>query len=331
MSAVVTARGLRKTYGSTVAVRDVDLDVHRGEIVGVVGPNGAGKTTTVECLTGLRPRDGGDVRILGVDPQVDPAAVRRRVGCQLQSSELPARITVGEALRLYASFYPEPADVGALAEQLGLADRLHVRYAALSGGQRQRLSIALALVGRPEVAVLDELTTGLDPRARRDTWDLVEQVRDSGVTVLLVTHFMDEAERLCDRLVVIDHGTVVASGTPAGLVAEHSSGQRLRFRLAGLPVVDGVPHEVATVLAAVPSVRSVEAHDGDVVVLGDPDVVGPAVLALAHAGLTPVHVSAERGTLEDVVVGLTGAPLGDGSAAPTTARSQRRPTVSQEV
>ncbi|GGC08228.1 ATP-binding cassette domain-containing protein [Cellulomonas carbonis] len=208
-----------------------------------------------------------------------------------------------------------------LAEQLGLADRLAVRFGALSGGQRQRLSIALALVGRPELAVLDELTTGLDPAARRDTWDLVEQVRDAGVTVLLVTHFMDEAERLCDRLVVVDRGTVVASGTPAGLVAAHSPGQRLRFRLsprAPVPSADGasagvgphevlreVPADVAAALARVPSVRSVAVHDGDVVVDGDADVVGPALLGLAHAGVQPVHVAAERGTLEDVVVALT--------------------------
>jgi ABC-2 type transport system ATP-binding protein len=224
---VIEVTDLRKTYGSTVAVEDVSLEVRRGEIFGVLGPNGAGKTTTVECLTGLRTPDAGTVRVLGMDPQEHAAELHERVGCQLQHSELPGRLQVGEALDLYATFYARPADGRALAEQLGLGAVLGQQFRTLSGGQKQRLSIALALIGNPEIAVLDELTTGLDPQARRDTWDLIEAVRDSGVTIVLVTHFMDEAERLCDRLAVIDHGHVVATDTPAGLVAGTRTGQVL--------------------------------------------------------------------------------------------------------
>ncbi|MEV6850933.1 ABC transporter ATP-binding protein [Actinoplanes sp. NPDC051411] len=189
----------------------------QGEIFGILGRNGAGKTTTVECLTGLRTPDRGRIRVLGRDPRRDHAEVTRRVGVQLQDSQLPERLRVGEAMRLYSSFYPDPADPAELLGQLGLTGKEKVPYAGLSGGQRQRLSIALALVGRPRVAVLDELTTGLDPHARRDTWDLIGEVRSRGVTIVLVTHFMPEAERLCDRIALIDAGRVLTIGSPAEL------------------------------------------------------------------------------------------------------------------
>ncbi|KGM13862.1 ABC transporter [Cellulomonas bogoriensis 69B4 = DSM 16987] len=312
---------LRKTYGSTVAVDDVSLDVHRGEILGVLGPNGAGKTTTVECLTGLRQPDQGTVRLLGLDPARDGRRLRPRVGCQLQESELPAKLRAGEALDLYASFYDDPADGRALAADLGLATALDTPYHGLSGGQKQRLSIALALVGRPELAVLDELTTGLDPQARRDTWDLIEGVRADGVTIVLVTHFMDEAERLCDRLVLIDRGRVAAAGTPTDLVAQALGEQVLRLRLP-----DPVP--LATVRAALRDVTEVTdlAVEGpgtpagpaggplpdvvvgpsdELVVTGSRAVTAPALLALAAADLEPVDVVARRGTLEDAFVALT--------------------------
>ena len=217
---VIDVKNLHKRYGDLVAVNDVSFSVEAGEIFGIVGPNGAGKTTTVEMVEGLRAPDRGSVRVLGLDPQTERAEVRRRLGIQLQESQLPDRMKVWEALDLYSSFYPDPADWRALMAEMGLADKRNTVYSKLSGGQKQRLSIALALVGNPEVAVLDELTTGLDPQARRDTWALMRGVRDRGVAVVLVTHFMDEAERLCDRLAVIRGGELVALDTPAALIAK---------------------------------------------------------------------------------------------------------------
>ncbi|ATY15791.1 ABC transporter ATP-binding protein [Amycolatopsis sp. AA4] len=214
---------LRKAYAGRVVVDGVSFSVERGEIFGVLGTNGAGKTTTVECLQGLRSPDSGTISVLGLDPGRDDAELRRRVGTQLQDARLPEKLRVREALSLFASFYPDPADIDTLLTQLGLDAHRDLAFGKLSGGLRQRLSIALALVGNPELAILDELTTGLDPHARQETWRLVENVRASGVTVVLVTHFMDEAQRLCDRLVLLDHGRVVATGTPAELLAD--SGQ----------------------------------------------------------------------------------------------------------
>jgi ABC-2 type transport system ATP-binding protein len=216
---LIEVTGLRKSYGSRVAVDGVSFTVERGEIFGILGTNGAGKTTTVECLQGLRQADSGEISVLGLDPAADRAALTRRVGVQLQESRLPAKLRVREALELFASFYPDPADVDVLLDQVDLRDHARAYFGKLSGGQKQRVSIALALVGNPELAILDELTTGLDPHARRETWRLVEGVRAAGVTVLLVTHFMDEAERLCDRVAVFDAGRVVATGTPAELRA----------------------------------------------------------------------------------------------------------------
>ncbi|SEP51929.1 ABC transporter ATP-binding protein [Amycolatopsis saalfeldensis] len=209
---------LTKRYGNRVAVDGVSFTVERGEIFGILGTNGAGKTTAVECLQGLRTADAGTISVLGLDPARDRDELRRRVGVQLQESRLPEKLRVREALELFASFYPHPADVDSLLRRLSLEAHERAYFGRLSGGLKQRVSIALALIGEPEVAILDELTTGLDPHARRDTWKLVEGVRDGGVTVLLVTHFMDEAERLCDRVAVFDAGRVVATGTPAELL-----------------------------------------------------------------------------------------------------------------
>ena len=217
---VIEVSNLRKQYGDHLAVADVSFDVAEGEIFGIVGPNGAGKTTTVECVDGMRKPDAGTVRVLGLDPSRDRAQLHRLVGIQLQESQLPGRLKVWEALDLYSSFYPQPADWRQLMADMGLSDKRNTVFSELSGGQKQRLSIALALVGNPRVAVLDELTTGLDPQARRDTWELIRSVRDRGVTVVLVTHFMDEAERLCDRLAVINAGRVVALDTPAALITD---------------------------------------------------------------------------------------------------------------
>jgi ABC-2 type transport system ATP-binding protein len=205
---------LRKSYGTTVAVDDVSFSVAEGEIFGILGPNGAGKTTTIECVMGLRSPDSGSVRVMGLDPGEDSEQLHLIAGAQLQASALPGLLKVGEILGLYRSFYRQPADVAELVRVLGLAGKLKSYYMSLSGGQKQRLSIALALIGRPKIAMLDEMTTGLDPQARRDTWDLIEGVRDRGATIVLVTHYMEEAERLCDRVALIDRGRVVAIDPP---------------------------------------------------------------------------------------------------------------------
>jgi ABC-2 type transport system ATP-binding protein len=216
---IIEVSKLHKAYGKRVAVDEISFTVDEGEIFGIVGPNGAGKTTTVETIAGLRKPSGGQIRVAGHDPQRSPGPVRELMGVQLQESQLPDRLRVGEALELFASFYSNPADPGALMEMLGLAGHRKQPYKKLSGGQKQRLSIGLALVGNPRIAVFDELTTGLDPNARRATWRLIESVRDRGVTVLLVTHFMEEAERLADRVAVIDSGRIVALDTPKAIVA----------------------------------------------------------------------------------------------------------------
>ncbi|MDA0642461.1 MULTISPECIES: ABC transporter ATP-binding protein [Nonomuraea] len=220
MTAIIEINELSKSYKAGKAVDGVTLTVRRGEIFGIAGPNGAGKTTLVECASGLRRPDGGTLRVLGLDPYDDRRALLQRIGAQLQEAALPDAIKVGEALRMYASFYDKPADWRAVMDEWGLADRRRARFGNLSGGWKQRLFIALALVGNPEVVFLDELTTGLDPAARRTTWGLIREMRGRGVTVVLVTHFMDEAEALCDRLAIVDRGRVVAEGSPRELIAE---------------------------------------------------------------------------------------------------------------
>ncbi|MGO1052740.1 ABC transporter ATP-binding protein [Crossiella sp. CA198] len=217
--AVIEVEGLHKRYRDTVAVRDIGFSVAEGEIFGIAGLNGAGKTTTVECIEGLRRPSGGRVRVLGLDPWRDRARLRQVVGSQLQDSMLPDKLRVGEALRLFRSFYRDGADPETLLGELGIETKRHTAFADLSGGQRQRLSIALALIGKPRIVVLDELTTGLDPVARRRTWELIEKIRAGGVTVVLVTHFMDEADRLCDRLAIFHQGSVAALDHPAALRA----------------------------------------------------------------------------------------------------------------
>jgi ABC-2 type transport system ATP-binding protein len=224
---IVEVRNLRKTYGKKVAVADVSFAVAPGEIFGILGPNGSGKSTAVECIVGLRDADGGHIRVLGIDPQTHPELVREHVGVQFQEAGLHDKITVDEALTLFASFYDTPADVDDLLNVLDLQDKRDAQFRSLSGGQKQRVSIALALVGNPKVAILDELTTGLDPQARRTTWEVVRRERDTGATVLLVTHFMEEAERLCDRLIIIDRGHVLAEGSPEDLINSVGGAQSL--------------------------------------------------------------------------------------------------------
>ena len=294
---VIEVDHLRKRYGDTLAVSDVSFTVEPGEIFGILGPNGAGKTTTVECVSGLRTPDSGAIRVLDRDPG-DPA-LRQLVGVQLQESGLPDKLTVREALELWSAFYPRPAGWRQLAADLGLSSKLGERYARLSGGQKQRLSIALALVGNPRIAILDELTTGLDPQARRDTWDLIAGVRDRGVTIVLVTHFMAEAERLCDRLAVIDSGAVVALDTPAGLVARVVAEQRLRFR-PSVPVADEL-------LTGLDGVREVRRHGPQVEVVGDGNVLQSVTATLAAHEIIAHDLRVEQATLDDAFVRLTGA------------------------
>ncbi|MBL7261949.1 ABC transporter ATP-binding protein [Paractinoplanes lichenicola] len=294
--AVIEVQNLRKTYGDTVAVRDVSFTVEPGEIFGILGPNGAGKTTTVESVSGLRAADSGTIRVLGREPR--DKSLRRDVGVQLQESQLPDKLTVREALDLYASFYPEPADWRALTRELGLTEKLKTPYGKLSGGQKQRLSIALALIGGPQIAILDELTTGLDPQARRDTWDLIESVRASGVTIVLVTHFMEEAERLCDRLAVIDHGRVVALDTPAGLVAGLGAEQRIRFRPSA-PVADEL-------LTALPEVHEVRRHGPQLEVVGRGNLLHAVTSVLAVNEIIAADLRIEQASLDDAFVQLTG-------------------------
>ena len=294
---VVSVDHLRVRYGDTLAVDDVSLSIGRGEIFGILGPNGAGKTTTVECIGGLRNADGGSINVLGLDPRGDRDQLRQRVGIQLQSSELPDKLRVGEALDLFASFYSDPADPEQLLELLGLDSKRDDRFSNLSGGQRQRLSIALALVGRPKLAILDELTTGLDPQSRRETWKLIEGIRDQGVTVILVTHFMEEAERLCDRVALLHHGHVIAVDTPAALAASATAGQRISFRPSTALDLD--------TMRELPEVRDVR-RDGDrIIVAGSGDLVAAVIGVLVRAEVIPQETRIDQSTLDDAFVALT--------------------------
>jgi len=314
--AVIEVAHLRKRYGSTVAVRDVSFTVAEGEIFGLLGPNGAGKTTTVESIVGLRVPDAGTIRVLGLDPLRDQAAVRECVGVQLQESALPPKLRAGEALSLYASFYRRPGDPQALMETLGLSDKHRTYFRDLSGGQKQRLSIALALIGRPTVAVLDELTTGLDPQARRDTWDLVEAVRDRGVTLVLVTHDMEEAQHLCDRVALVDAGRVVAIDTPAHLAEQAAGGKRVRFR-------PSAPFDEST-LTHLPEVHGLE-RDGDwMIATGEGDLVNAVILTLAEVGVSAHDVTTQSGALEDAFLALTGRGVQDTDDA-TDSKGRVRP------
>jgi ABC-2 type transport system ATP-binding protein len=287
--------GLRKRYGPRVAVDGVDLVVSEGEIFGILGPNGSGKTTTVECAYGLRACDGGRIRLFGLDPQVQPDRVARMVGVQLQDSALPDRLRVAEAVHLFASLARDRVDEAAVIAAWGLTAKRNASFGSLSGGQRQRLFVALALLARPKLVFLDEMTTGLDPAARREVWRLVEQVRADGTTVVLVTHFMDEAERLCDRVAVMIGGRVVAEDTPAGLIDRFGGGTQVRFTTGpdGLNGIDRLPGVV-------------EAHkqDGVVTVRG----VGGFLTALGHhlylTGHTDAELLVERAGLEDAYVAL---------------------------
>ena len=292
---VVSVRNLKVRYGDMVAVDDVSLSIKRGEIFGILGPNGAGKTTTVECIGGLRKPDAGSITVLGLNPKTHASELRERVGVQLQTSELPDKICVREALELFASFYRDPMEPEELLRVLNLQEKAEARYANLSGGQRQRLSIALALVGRPELAILDELTTGLDPQSRRETWKLIEGIRDQGVTVILVTHFMEEAEYLCDRVALLHHGRIRAIDTPANMGA--GLGQRISFRADPALALDA--------LRALPEVRAVQEQAGRIHIEGGGDLVAAVIALLVRERIVPEQTRVEQSTLDDAFVAMT--------------------------
>ena len=304
MPTAIEVIGLRKTYGDVVAVNDISFEVNEGEIFGMVGPNGAGKTTTIECIEGLRQPESGKIHLLGEDPFKARTTIAERIGIQLQESAIPARLRVSEAMSLFSSFYYRRADADELLELLGLTEKRSATYAKLSGGQKQRLFIALALVNQPEVVFFDELTTGLDPQARRAMWDLVRRIRDDGRTVFLTTHFMEEAERLCDRVLIIDHGKIVALDTPDALIRSLGMRKRLVFTLPNAP--DVLP------LNNLPQIDRVERNGERAVVYGHGErFAGSVITALEHAEIDFQDVRTEQPTLEDVFLTLTGRGMRD--------------------
>jgi ABC-2 type transport system ATP-binding protein len=301
-------RGLVKRYGDTVALAGLDLEVSRGECFGMLGPNGAGKTTTVEIFEGLRTADEGDVEVLGDRWSGDGLSLRRRLGIQLQETKFPEKLRVHEVVALFGSFYPRRLGVAEVLALVALDEKASAQVRTLSGGQKQRLSLGCALVGDPELLFLDEPTTGLDPQSRRQTWEIVEGLKARGRSVLLTTHYMEEAARLCDRVAIVDHGKVIAVGTPAALITSLGAEHVVEFAVArpaaiaddmlrGLPSVEGVSREDSTCRLTVREVHRTV----------------PALLsALAALGLEPTQLATHHATLEDVFMALTGRRLRDG-------------------
>lgn len=300
---VISVSGLTKRYGSVAAVCDVSFQVGAAEIFGLLGRNGAGKTTTVECLQGLRRADTGDLRVLGLDPRTQASELRQHVGCQLQESALPGRIKVWEALKWFASFSRRSGDWDKLIDQWGLAGKRNAHFSELSGGQRQRLFIALALVNDPQVVFLDEMTTGLDPAARHVAWELIEAIRAGGTTVVLVTHAMEEAERLCDRVAVMEAGRIVTVDTPSGLIAKNTREVTVRFDTGGQDV---------SWLATIPTVAAFAERGGQAAVTGYGTVLVDVAAALAGHGLRPADLRVNQPSLEEVFLEITGHALEEG-------------------
>jgi ABC-2 type transport system ATP-binding protein len=300
----IRVSAIRKTYGRTVAVDDVSFDVQSGEIFGLIGPNGAGKTTTMECVEGLRAPDRGEISVLGLHPARDIYLLQERIGVQLQQAQLQKRIKVREAVALWASLYRNPADGNRLIEQLGLSDKRNAWFMTLSGGQKQRLFIALALINDPELVFLDELTTGLDPQARRAIWELVREIRHRGKTVFLTTHLMEEAERLCDRVAIIDHGRIIDVGTPAELVRRHCPEQTV--------ILATEDSSAAERLGALPNVDTVTREGAVVTVKGRaPDLVTQVIGCVAEHRMHVTDFRTELPTLEDVFLRVTGHTIRD--------------------
>ncbi len=303
-AAAISVSNLRKRYGPTIAVDGVSLEVREGEIFGLVGPNGAGKTTTMECVQGLRNADQGTISVLGLDPRRDSASLRQRIGVQHQEAHLQKRIKVWEAVDLWSSLYARVVDTDALLARLGLGSKREAWFMTLSGGQKQRLFIALALIHDPEVVFLDELTTGLDPQARRAIWTLIEDIRRRGTTVFLTTHLMEEAERLCDRVAIIEHGRVIEMGAPSELVEKHCPQRTVIFT-----------SEDAGVAGRLRELRSILSSESDGVTHtlrgeGD-DFVTEVIAFIAAAGIRVRGFRTEIPTLEDVFLKLTGHGIRD--------------------
>lgn len=296
MPAVVEVAHLAKSYGSFTAVEDVTFTVEEGEIFGILGPNGAGKTTTVECLQGLRKADGGEARVLGYNPRHEAAQLRRKIGSQLQESALPDRLKVWEALGLFSSLVPGGPSWESVLDQWGLSQKRNAKFGSLSGGQQQRLFIALAVVNAPELVFLDEMTTGLDPMSRRATWDLIKQIRDNGSTVILVTHFMDEAENLCDRIAVIDDKRVVALDTPEGLIQRYAGEAEVTFSAE----VDDL-----SFLLQLDEVHRVDRQGRRAKVTGTGPLLARVAAEIVRNGIVPVDLEVKRATLEDVFLAIT--------------------------
>ena len=301
---VISIAGIRKTYGRTIAIDDVSFDVLAGEIFGLIGPNGAGKTTTMECVEGLRVPDRGSISVLGLDPVGNVYELQQRIGVQLQAAQLQKRIKVWEAIDLWSSLYRSPVNGERLLDQLGLAEKRDAWFMTLSGGQKQRLFIALALIHDPEVVFLDELTTGLDPQARRAIWDLVRDIRARGKTVLLTTHLMEEAERLCDRVAIIDHGRIVDIDTPARLVRRHCPDRTV--------IVSTPDQEAETWLRTIAAADLVERQDSRIVLRGrGEDFVGDVVQCVSEHRIRVTDFQTVTPNLEDVFLTLTGHSMRD--------------------
>ena len=302
---VIDVSSIRKTYGKTVAVSDVSFVVNDGEIFGLIGPNGAGKTTTMECVEGIRRPDSGSISVLGLDPIRGTYSLQERIGVQLQQAQLQKRIKVWEAVQLWTTLYKRPRAMGEhLLEQLGLAEKRDARFMTLSGGQKQRLFIALALINDPEVVFLDELTTGLDPQARRKIWDLVRGIRERGKTVFLTTHLMEEAERLCDRVAIMDHGRIIDIDTPQHLVDKYTP-----ERSVTLATID--MHARAS-LEKIPRITAVTQRDSQFTVTGSGDsFVTDVIRCLSENHINVTDFRTEAPNLEDVFLKITGHSLRD--------------------
>jgi ABC-2 type transport system ATP-binding protein len=303
-AAVIQVSGIRKAYGSTVAVDEVSFEVTQGEIFGLIGPNGAGKTTTMECVEGLRTPDRGSISVLGLDPFRDVYALQDRIGVQLQAAQLQKRIKVWEAVDLWASIYRHPVNGDVLLQQLGLTEKRNAWFMTLSGGQKQRLFIALALINDPEVVFLDELTTGLDPQARRAIWELVRGIRERGKTVFLTTHLMEEAERRCDRVAIIDRGRIIDIDTAAGQVNRHcpqrsvvltTDDARAEDRFAAVPGIEGIIRQGSRF-----TIRG-----------GGDDLVSDVIQCLSENLIRVTDFRTVFPTLEDVFLKLTGHSIRD--------------------
>ncbi len=300
--AVVQIKNLYKSYGKIKAVDGISFNVSKGEIFGIVGPNGAGKTTTIECIEGLRKPSSGSIDVLGFNPTKDGRNLRKYIGIQLQQSELPERLKVWEALELFNSFYHKTIKWPSLLDDLGLKEKQKSYFDKLSGGQKQRLFIALALINDPDVLFLDELTTGLDPQARRNTWKLIENIRKKGKTIFLTTHYMEEAERLCNRVAIMNNGKIIALDTPDNLIRDINVEQRLLFNL--------VQDFDINLIKQLNSVTNADQKADKIVVYGkDQSMVSDVVNLLVRNNIRFLNLKTEQATLEDVFLTLTGSEM----------------------